>query len=296
MSPRRTVHLVAVLALATACTTGADEPGDGPDDPSPDPSAATADPTPDDSPTPTTSPTASPSPTTPATPPVPADADGCPPAPDERAVLPAPADEPVTTSTEQVTESPAGRTIDVTVLEVAGAAGPTITRDLRARVDELVARWDEAAGTAPEGAPAPELELEVTAARADETLTSVVLTGFEYLGGASGNEISGAVTYATATGTPLTLADVGLDGDCRDELGAALADDLVARGTGLFDEAEQALRAGEVAMDAWSVHDDGTFRVHFPPYEVAPGVAGAVTAVIDLDDVRTLTGTPLPAA
>lgn len=173
-----------------------------------------------------------------------------------------------------------------------GGTGPDVTAALRDSVDERIAAFDDAAADMPAATADAELRIEVTLARVDERFVTAVLEGYRYTGGASGNALVDGWTFASATGAQLGLAEVGLDGACSDELGALVADALAARDVGLFEEADGALRAGEVDMGRWTLHDD-TLAVHFAPYEVTPGVAGAVTARVSLSDLRTATGTPL---
>lgn len=290
---RRTAAAAAVtLVVAGGCTAGGDGPTDAGTTPPASPSPAVT-----LSPTPTARPTAaaSPSPTGPA-----AQADGCPPAREDRAAALPIADDAPTTDTREITQAPNGRQIDVTLVTVntTGPAGEQITATLEQHVQRLIDRWDETAGPPPdedaeEGSTPPlELQVQLLPARIDETVVSVVLEGYEYLGGASGNGLTDGWVFSTATGEDLSLADVGLGGPCLDELGDLAADALVAEDAGLFEEAETALRAGEVPMERWSLHD-GSLHVHFPPYELAPGAAGALTAELDLAAVRAATGTPL---
>lgn len=295
----QTLTGLALLALAASGCVGT---GDSPASPSQPPTAgATASPRP--SPSGSASPTGpapspSPSPTPAAATGPAAQDDGCPPPGEERATLPDAAAELPSSSNERITESPAGRTIDVDLVVLEGGpAAAEVTAAVRAEVEALVAAWDEAAGP-PSGddgsRPQPELELDVTTTRLGRQLVSFQLDGYEYLGGASGNAIADGWTFATATGARLGLEDVGLGGACTDELGGLAADALQAQGVGMFDEAEAQLRAGEISLERWSVTDE-QLQLHFPPYEVAPGAAGAPTATVALADVHAATGTPLGA-
>lgn len=286
---RRTVVAVVVALVAVGgCSDGSTTPGE---DPTASPSR-TASSTPTRTATPPPSPSASP--TGPA-----AEADGCPPVPEDRAAALPTADAEPTTDTRTITEAPSGRQIDVTLVTVSthGAVGEQITTTLEQHVGMLIERWDETAGPPSEeddegGPPPPELEVLLTSARVDETVVSVVLEGFEYLGGASGSGLTDGWVFSTATGEELELADVGLDGPCLDELSTLAADALAAGDVGMFEEAEAELRAGEIPMGRWSLHD-GSLHVHFPAYELAPGAAGPLTAKLDLAAVRETTGTPL---
>lgn len=296
--------LLALVVLAAAgCVGTTDEPTG-----TARPTARAVPASPSTSPTPSPSvaaPSASATPSTPSTPSTAstasdpaAEADGCPPPHDERAALPAPTAEVLSTSNERFTRSPAGRPIDVGITLVEGdAAAERITATVRRHVEDLIAEWDGIVG--PPGQddadhPEPELQLQVSAVRLGTQLVSLELDGFQYLGGASGNAIADAWTFATATGTQLGLDDVGLDGDCLDELGELAADALQDQGVGMFEEAEADLRAGAVALHRWSVTDQH-LRLHFPTYEVAPGAAGAPVAEIPLAKLREATGTPLGA-
>jgi len=295
-STRRTLALaVATLIIAGGCSDGGDG-GSGPDDGTTSP--AQPSPVVTLSPTPTSGPTASPSPS-PTGPE--AQADGCPPARADRAAALPVADAMPTTDTRQITEAPSGRQVDVTLVTVstAGPAGEQISAALEQHVQRLLEQWDETAGPPAgedsengAGPPPPELEVRLLPAQVDETVVSVVLKGFEYLGGASANGLTHGWVFSTATGEALALADVGLGGPCLDELGSLAADALVAEDAGMFEESESALRAGEISMDRWSLHD-GSLHLHFPPYELAPGAAGPLTAELDLSAVRAATGTPL---
>lgn len=291
---RRTVAVTAAMLLvAGGCSDRAEPGADSTTPPGPVLSpTATAPATP--SATPAASPAASPAGPAP-------EADGCPPAHEDRATTLPLADAVPTTATRQVTEAPSGREIDVTLVTVstADAVGEQITTALEQHVEQLIEAWDETAGPPPgdddeeeEGTPQPELEVRLTPGRVDRTVVSVVMEGFEYLGGASGNGITDGWVFATATGDEVELADVGLDGPCLDELGTLAADALAAEDVGMFEEAEAALRAGKVSMDRWSLHDDA-LHVHFPAYELAPGAAGPLTAELDLAAVNAATGTPL---
>lgn len=296
LTPLVTRRAVATAVVTLVVASGCSDGGNGPveDD---SPSAASPSPavTPSPSPTAAPTPSPSPSPTGPA-----AEADGCPPERAERAPALPTADTVPTTATREITEAPSGRQIDITLVTVdtAGPAGEQITAALEQHVRQLIERWDETAGPPPdedaeeEGTPPPELQVQLLPARIDETVVSVVLEGYEYLGGASGNGLTDGWVFSTATGEELALADVGLDGPCLDELGDLAADALVAEDAGMFEEAESELRAGEVPMDRWSLHD-GSLHVHFPPYELAPGAAGPLTAELDLAAVHAATGTPL---
>lgn len=285
--------VAAALLVLVGCTDTSTDPDDGPTG-SPPPTESPSPPTPTATPTASPSPSPSASPTGPA-----AEADGCPPAHEARAAAPPAADAVPATDTRTITEAPSGREIDVTVVAVSseGAAGEQITAALDQYIDVLIDRWDETAGPPPEeddesGTPPAELQVRMTPARVDETVVSVVLEGFEYLGGASGNGLTDGWVFSTATGEGLGLEDVGLDGPCRDELGTLAADALAAEDVGMFEEAEAELRAGEIPMDRWSLHD-GSLHLHFPAYELAPGAAGPLTAELDLATVRAATGTPL---
>ncbi len=294
---RRTIAAAAVtLVVAGGCTDGDDPSGGGTTSPTAPAPTATVSPTPTATPTPSPSPSPSPAPAGPAP-----EADGCPPAHEDRATALGTAAAAPTTATREITEAPSGRQIDVTLVTVdtTGPTGEQITAALEQHVDRLIDQWDETAGPPPgddaddeAGTPQPELEVRLLPARVDETVVSVVLEGYEYLGGASGNGLTDGWVFSTATGEQLSLADVGLDGPCLDELGTLAADALVAEDAGMFEEAESALRAGEVSMDRWSLHD-GSLQLHFPPYELAPGAAGPLTAELDLAAVHAATGTPL---
>lgn len=286
---RRTVVAVAAaLVVVAGCTDGSTAPGE--DATASSPRTASPSPTPPAIP----SPSPSASPTGPA-----AEADGCPPPHEDRAAALPIADAVPTTDTRTITESPSGRQINVSLVTVStqGAVGEQITGTLGQHVSTLIERWDETAGPPSEeddeaGAPPPELDVLLTPARVDEVVVSVVLEGLEYLGGASGNGLTDAWVFSTATGEQIELADVGLDGPCLDELGTLAADALAAEDVGMFEEAEAELRAGEIPMDRWSLHD-GSLHLHFPAYELAPGAAGPLTAQLDLATVRETTGTPL---
>lgn len=291
---RTVVAFATALLVLGGCTDTSTAPDDGSTAsplPTESPSPPTATPTPPPSPSP------SPSPTGPA-----AEADGCPPAHEARATAPPTADAAPATDTRTISEAPSGREIDVTLVTVSseGAVGEQITATLDQHVDLLIERWDETAGPPPseeeddEGGPPPELQVLLTPARVDETVVSVVLEGFEYLGGASGNGLTDGWVFSTETGEELELDDVGLEGPCLDELGTLAADALAAEDVGMFEEAEVELRAGEIPMDRWSLHE-GSLHLHFPAYELAPGAAGPLTARLDLADVRAATGTPLGA-
>ena len=291
--------VVALMLVVAGCgDTGGGDPTAGPGTPPtpdgpPSPSAPSSTPPAASSPTP-----APPAPTASPTGP-PAEADGCPPPRDER-VGPLPtADVVPRTTTRELTEAPSGREVDVTLLTVdtAGPAGRRISRTLDQHVGGLVEEWDAVVGApsadgGDDGTPPPQLELRLTPTRLDTTVVSVGLEGYEYLGGASGTALADGWSFSTATGEELSLADVGIGPACLDELGTLAADALAAGDTGLFDEAESALRAGDVAMDRWSLQDDALL-LHFPAYEVAPGAAGPVTAELDLAAVRAATGAPV---
>lgn len=298
LTPLVTRRAVAAAVVTLVVASGCSDSGNGPaeDD---SPSAASPSPAVTLSPTPTAAPTPSPSPSPSPTGP-PAEADGCPPERAERAPALPTADAVPTTATREITEAPSGRQVDVTLVTVStpGVVGEQITAALEQHVQQLIERWDETAGPPPSedaeegGTPPPELQVQLLPARIDETVVSVVLEGYEYLGGASGNGLTDGWVFSTATGEELALADVGLGGPCLDELGDLAADALVAEDAGLFEDAETALRAGEVPMERWSLHD-GSLHVHFPPYELAPGAAGPLTATLDLAAVHVATGTPL---
>lgn len=291
--------VLALLAVAAAGCTGTAE------DASPASPPPTADATAAPQPTSSVSPSPAPSPS-PSTEPTPAaaagpdeDADGCPPPREDRATLPEPASEVPSTSNDRISESPAGRPIEVglVVLE-GGPAAQQVTTAVRRAVQDVIAEWDRATGPPSEDdgtRPPPELQLQVTTTRLGTQLVSFRMEGYQYLGGAAGDALADGWTFATATGDQLDLAEVGLDGPCSDELGGLAADALQAQGIGMFEEAEEELRAGEIPMGRWSVTDE-LLQLHFPEYVVAPGAAGAPTAEIPLSEVHEVTGTPLGAS
>lgn len=128
------------------------------------------------------------------------------------------------------------------------------------------------------------LELEANLVIGKDT-TSVVMSGYDYRGGANGNSFYKAITVSNETGEQIQITDL-IKQEKQQEFVAFVKNKILTewKDRGIFPEAVQMVTME--LLSNWSMDENGALTIYFDKYAVGAGAMGATKLVIPAVDLQ----------